>query len=197
MPFLLSVPSSFSLFHLASWSRFLLALPSLLLPAPPLSPPTPRRQPPTRHSHRTGPLGLTAHAHVPGYEPCHQVSARAPHSRLTPNQVSLSLSLPLSHTSLPLSLISLSLSLLLSIFPSSSQAGPRLHYRLLTLCPAAYRPCAPGPALAHRAYIQPIYSLYSHYHALQERGVREQREDRGVLVWTHACRVYSRPHAQE
>ena len=43
--------------------------------APPLSPPTPRRQPPTRHSHRTGPLGLTAHAHVPGYEPCHQVSA--------------------------------------------------------------------------------------------------------------------------
>ena len=25
---------------------------------------------------------------------------------------------------------------------------PRLHYRLLTLCPAAYGPCAPGPALA-------------------------------------------------
>jgi hypothetical protein len=23
--------------------------------------------------------------------------------------------------------------------------GPRLHYRLLTLCPMAYRPCAPGP----------------------------------------------------
>ena len=27
---------------------------------------------------------------------------------------------------------------------------PRLHYRLLTLCPAAYWPCAPGPALAHK-----------------------------------------------
>ena len=27
---------------------------------------------------------------------------------------------------------------------------PRLHYRLLTLSPAAYWPCAPGPALAHK-----------------------------------------------
>ena len=159
MPFLLSVPSSFSLFHLASWSRFLLALPSLLLPAPPLSPPTPRRQPPTRHSHRTGPLGLTAHAHVPGYEPCHQVSARAPHSRLTPNQVSLSLSLPLSHTSLPLSHLSLSLSpsLYLSQLiagrpsPTLSPTDP-VPRGLQTLCPWA----SSGPQGLYTAYIQPI-----------------------------------------
>jgi len=32
----------------------------------------------------------------------------------------------------------------------SAIVRPRLHYRLLTLCPAAYSPCAPVPALAHR-----------------------------------------------
>jgi len=56
---------------------------------------------------------------------------------------------------------------------------PRLHYRLLTLCRAAYWPCAPGPALAHRAYIQPIYSLYAASLSLcreKERVNGEERE---------------------
>ena len=33
---------------------------------------------------------------------------------------------------------------------SASFVCPRLHYRLLTLCPAAYWPCAPGPAGARK-----------------------------------------------